>query len=202
MIENDDGSHCRTLEEKVESENEKDSPNNVKEANGESALESIEEEDVTRRNFYLTLFRLYSDIPLQDCLTSFSKIFNDVFVLEKPGNVQKYFLTEVQVVEMNEAPDELEGRLGETHSIPFYFNFTNGTSRNINYLASTNFNIFLNKVIRQIKKADSAQGAKLDLHKRGRKAHGAQAQQQHPTSPQNGHEFFFSNVMLKVYQVP
>ena len=53
------------------------------------------EEDVTRRNFYLTLFRLYSDIPLQDCLVSFSKIFNDVFVLEKPGSVQKYFLTEV-----------------------------------------------------------------------------------------------------------
>ena len=65
-------------------------------------------------------------------------------------------MTEVQVVEMNEAPEELEGRLGETHSIPFFFNFTDGTSRNVNYLASNNFNIFLNKVIRQIKKADLA----------------------------------------------
>ena len=58
-------------------------------------LDSIEEEDVTRRNFYLTLFRLYSDIPYYDCLSSFAKIFNDVFVFEKPGSVQKYFLTEV-----------------------------------------------------------------------------------------------------------
>ena len=77
---------------------------------------------------------------------------------------------------MNEAPEDQEGRLGETHSVPFFFNFTSGTSRNVNYLASVNFNVFLNKVIRQIKKSDLAQGTKLDLHKRGRKAHGAQAQ--------------------------
>ena len=99
-------------------------------------MDIIEEEDVTRRNFYLTLFRLYSDIPLYDCLTSFAKIFNDVFVLEKPGSVQKYFLTEVQVIEMNEAHEEAEGKLGETHTIPFFFNFANGTSRQVNYLAS------------------------------------------------------------------
>ena len=80
----------KTVEDKPESEIVKDGAKD-----DESNLESIEEEDVTRRNFYLTLFRLYSDIPLYDCLTSFAKIFNDVFVLEKPGSVQKYFLTEV-----------------------------------------------------------------------------------------------------------
>ena len=105
-------------------------------------------------------------------MQSFAKIFNDVFVLEKPGSIQKYFLTEVQVVEMKEAPEEAEGKLDETHSVPFKFNFANGTSRQVNYLASDYFNSFLNKAIRQIKKADSAQGSKLDLHKRGRKAHG------------------------------
>ena len=56
-----------------------------------------------------------------------------------------------------------------------------------------------------------ALGPKLDLHKRGRKTQ--QNQQQPPQNPyenedsimpvpQNGHEFFFSNVMVKVYQVP
>ena len=64
---------------------------NNKEDYKQDGLESIEEEDVTRRNFYLTLFRLYSDIPFHDCLQSFAKIFNDVFVFEKPGSIQKYY---------------------------------------------------------------------------------------------------------------
>ena len=127
---------------------------NNNEDQNKDGLESIEEEDVTRRNFYLTLFRLYSDIPFHDCLQSFAKIFNDVFVFEKPGSIQKYFLTEVQVVELMEATEEQEGKLGETHNVPFKFNFANGTSRQVNYLSSDYFNNFLNKAIRQIKKAD------------------------------------------------
>ena len=34
------------------------------------------------------------------------------------------------------------------------------------------FQTFLNKAIRQIKRSDQALGAKIDLHKRGRKAQG------------------------------
>ena len=49
---------------------------------------------------------------------------------------------------MKEASDEWEGKLDETHSVPFRFNFANGTSRNVNYLASDYFNSFLNKAIR------------------------------------------------------
>ena len=47
----------------------------------ESSVKSmvVQSEDATRRNFYLTLFRLYAAIPIQDCLTSFTKIFNDVY---------------------------------------------------------------------------------------------------------------------------
>lgn len=46
-----------------------------------------ESEEVTRRNFYLTLFRLYSNLPINDCLASYTKIFNDVFTQEKPSGV-------------------------------------------------------------------------------------------------------------------
>ena len=66
----------------------------------------VASDDQTRRNFYLTLFRLYSAIPFRDCANSFSKIFNDVFVHERPSCVHKYSLTEVMVAEMLLASDE------------------------------------------------------------------------------------------------
>jgi hypothetical protein len=53
-----------------------------------------------------------------------------------------------------------------------------------------------------VKKHDLQLGEQIDLHKRGRKAHGAQPQPLQASEPQNGHEFFFSNVMVKVYQLP
>lgn len=56
---------------------------------------TLDSEDVTRRNFYLTLFRLYASIPFKDCISSFTKIFNDVFIHERPSTVHKYSLTEV-----------------------------------------------------------------------------------------------------------
>lgn len=36
--------------------------------------------DMNKRNFYLTLFNIYSQLPFEECLTSFAKIYNDVFV--------------------------------------------------------------------------------------------------------------------------
>ena len=74
----------------------------------ESSVKSlvVQSEDVTRRNFYLTLFRLYAAIPMQDCLKSFTKIFNDVFIHERPSCVHKYSLTEVMVAEMLQADDQ------------------------------------------------------------------------------------------------
>jgi len=57
---------------------------------------------LTKRNFYLSLFSIYSTLPIEDCLTSFAKIYNDVFVYEKPLSVQKYYITECMIVEMIE----------------------------------------------------------------------------------------------------
>ena len=162
-------------------------------------------EDVTRRNFYLTLFRLYSAIPFNDCLTSFTKIFNDVFVHERPSCVHKYSLTEVMAVEMMQADEERAAELNQTHFIPFHYNFMANSSRHCLYLACPDFHEFLNRAIRQIKRSDLALGARIDLHKRGRKTQQVPGQSDPDRSsfePQNGHEFFFSNVMVKIYQVP
>lgn len=105
-------------------------------------------EEITRRNFYLTLFRLYSAIPFNDCIKSFSKIFNDVFIHERPSCVHKYSLTEVMVTEMLQADDEEVAVENETHKIPFSFNFMGSSSKSVNYAALPTFHTFLNMAIR------------------------------------------------------
>ena len=90
---------------------------------------AVHSEDKTRRNFYLTLFRLYSAIPFNDCMRSFTKIFNDVFIHERPSCVQKYSLTEVMVTEMMHADEDRPAKLRETHTVPFQYNFMAGSSR-------------------------------------------------------------------------
>ena len=122
-----------------------------------------------RRNFYLTLFRMYSAIPFNDCMTSFTKIYNDVFVHERPTCVHKYSLTEVMVTEMLRADEEAAARLHETHMIPFRYNFLGNSTRDVDYTALPSFHTFLNKAIRQIKRNDNALGTRIDLHRRGRK---------------------------------
>ena len=129
-------------------------------------------DELNKRNFYLSLFNIYSAIPIGECLHSFSKIFNDVFVMEKPLNVQKYFLTECMVVEMNEPYDDVSDYMPETHEIAFRFNFATNTSKEVNYSKNVHFQNFLNRAIRVVKKHDINLGEKLDLHKRGRKTNG------------------------------
>ena len=99
-------------------------------------------------------------------MQSFAKIYNDVFVLEKPVSVQKYFLTEVQVVEMTESLDGLSNRL----QTPFRYNFCLGTSKYVDYYASREFVNFLKKAVATVKNCDINLGETVDLHKRGRKA--------------------------------
>ena len=72
---------------------------------------------------------------------------------------------------MLEAGFEEPGKLGTTHAIPFKYNFSTGTSRELKYSASPEYHKFLNKAIRGVKRSDLAMGNKIDLHKRGRKAH-------------------------------
>jgi len=40
--------------------------------------------EMTKRNFYLQLFRTYCELPFEETMQSFVKVFNDVFVKEKP----------------------------------------------------------------------------------------------------------------------
>ena len=138
-------------------------------------------------------------------MKSFAKIFNDVFIHERPSCVHKYSLSEVMVAEMLLADEEAPARLKETHKIPFAYNFMNGSSKETDYQAMPTFHELLNKAIRQIKRSDNALGSKIDLHKRGRKTQSTAQNDQRDSEalvPQNGHEFFFSNVMLKIYQTP
>ena len=92
-------------------------------------------EDQSRRNFYLKLFRIYNGISIDECLKSYTKIFNDVFVNEKPALTQKYYLCEVQIVEMNENQNFLR-----QVKAPIRFNFSQGTSKYLKYSASESFN--------------------------------------------------------------
>ena len=99
----------------------------------------VQSEDITRRNFYLTLFRLYAALPFQECMQSFAKIYNDVFIHERPSCVQKYSLTEVLITEMLQAEEDKPAKLRETHSIPYSFNFMAGTTRHVKYSSMESF---------------------------------------------------------------
>ena len=48
--------------------------------------------ELNKRNFYLQLFRTYSELPQEEILTTFQSVYNDVFYKEKPITIQKYFL--------------------------------------------------------------------------------------------------------------
>lgn len=97
-------------------------------------------------------------MPLDECLSNFAKIFNDVFVLEKPMSVYKYFLTECLVVEMNEPFNDCPSDLRDWHSVPFQYNFAQGTSKYVNYYSSVHFRNFIDRAIREIKRQDSLLG--------------------------------------------
>jgi hypothetical protein len=60
------------------------------------------EEETQRRNYFYKLFRIYDTLPFNSCVEAYYKVFNDVFILEKPSVVQRYFITEVNIVELNE----------------------------------------------------------------------------------------------------
>ena len=71
----------------------------------QSNIADFQDEPNSKRNFYYRLFQIYSELSFDECMSSYSKIFNDVFVFEKPLSVQRYYVTEVQVVEVNETRD-------------------------------------------------------------------------------------------------
>ena len=71
--------------------------------------------ELVKRNFYLQLFRAYNELPLDELLESFSQIYNDVFMKEKPLTIQKYFLCEIAIAELTQSNSDL--------SLIYNFNF-------------------------------------------------------------------------------
>jgi hypothetical protein len=43
--------------------------------------------EMSKRNFYLQLFRTYSELPYLELLENFVSVYNDVFIKEKPITV-------------------------------------------------------------------------------------------------------------------
>lgn len=80
---------------------------------------------MNKRNFYLQLFRTYSELPYEDILKSFAQVYSDVFYKEKPLTTQKYFLCQVAVIEITKFSPDLK--------LVYSFNFTEDTSRELNY---------------------------------------------------------------------
>jgi len=70
-------------------------------------------------------------------MKAYFKIYNEVFLMEKPIIVQRYFVTEVKVVELNE--------IGGSTCLQeiFGFNFVQATTKEVNYSASVKFKKFL-----------------------------------------------------------
>lgn len=71
-------------------------------------------------------------------MQSFVKVFNDVFVKEKPQVCQKYFLTEVNIVEL-----DTRDRYCTEMAVGFRQNFADATSKELNYLKSPYVRTFL-----------------------------------------------------------
>ena len=83
-------------------------------------------------------------------MQSFVKVFNDVFVKEKPQVCQKYYLTEVDIVELN-TRDERSHQM----NVGFRWNFADGTSKELDYMQSPYIRTFLKTCLKAIKKKDS-----------------------------------------------
>lgn len=101
---------------------------------------------MTKRNFYLQLFRTYCELPFEETMQSFVKVFNDVFVKEKPQVCHKYFLSEVRILEL----DTRDENCHEMHQ-GFRWNFAHGTSKELNYLKSPFMRTFLMNCLKSVK---------------------------------------------------
>lgn len=77
----------------------------------------INPNEITKRNFYLQLFRTYNDLPTGELLECFAQIYNDVFIKEKPLTIQKYCLCEIAIVELTNQTNEMQ--------IVYQYNFAN-----------------------------------------------------------------------------
>lgn len=73
----------------VHSSTQQDIPKQIEECKG-------------RRNYYTKLFGYYNDLPFNSLMSEYIRIYKDVFQNEKPLTVQRYFVTEMKLVELVE----------------------------------------------------------------------------------------------------
>jgi hypothetical protein len=89
----------------------------------------------------------------------------------------------------------------------FTYSFAESTTREISYSQSAEFKKFLTNCIVLCKKRDIENGlTKKELNRRGQVIQSSQNEPQNnrldPTIPHTGMEFFFSGILVKVYQLP
>jgi hypothetical protein len=48
----------------------------------EDPLGFVGPSEANHRNFLVILFRMYSELPFDSCLSNFAKVYNDVFIKE------------------------------------------------------------------------------------------------------------------------
>jgi len=56
----------------------------------------------SRRECYYNLFRIYSELNFDALMRVYTKIYNDVFIREKPLIIQKYHVSEIKILELYE----------------------------------------------------------------------------------------------------
>lgn len=82
--------------------------------------------------------------------------------------------------------------------VVFRHNFSNHTSRDTHYLHSPSYLHYLREIFNATKQYEMETKQDHNLHDRGSKAPKTTATE----VPEFGKEYFFSNIMVKVYQVP
>ena len=94
-------------------------------------------------------------------MQSFVKVFNDVFVKEKPQVCQKYFLTEVNIVEL-----DTRDKHSTEMTVGFRQNFADGTSKELNYFKSPYVRTYLMTCLKSVKKAEGQDILKFSPRKK------------------------------------
>ena len=104
-------------------------------------------------------------------------------------------MTEVNILEL-----DTRDPLCNDMTVGFRWNFTEGTSKEIDYLQSPYMRTFTMSCLKAIKNKEGKEILAFSPRKKEDTARGANAKK--IEQPNNGREFFFSNVLMKVYQVP
>ena len=86
--------------------------------------------------------------------------------------------------------------------VGFRWNFAGSTSKEAYYLDSPYVKAFMTNALKSIKKKEGADILKFSPRKKEDGSNTVTYKNFSLEVPNNGREFFFSNVLLKVYQVP